>query len=541
MYLPTGLQKDLKGGCFSVQGGDDFFDDNGATFRSNEVADKSVSSSSSTSLLRSSSSSTITTNNINSQPLCLSEQQWSHLSSGTLSSHNPTDVATVHRGLSYLQSQSKGIVINALARNIKNSIPDLRRNIEGLVPLLGRDTKLSFVVFENDSVDGTREELSRWAEEVNPAPTSNHGSNNNSNNNESRYNVDLIQCPPPNTNCKLNIIDRNDVYGGKNKTSSGVGKLGDFRQTVLDHIVQNYGTYSHMIVLDVDLGVSVSPLGILHTLGLMSEKSGDSLAEEYVVASAATQVWPGTFGTVAPPYDLSAFRPKPTSANLKVRTLQRQFCEMMPPGDRWRNMCDAASPMQLFMILKNNDPMYHHGRPYEVKSAFNGITMYPLGLIRERGMGAKYDAGKDGQQCEHIGFHLSLRDTMVVNPKWKMNLKVNKPGGPNGLRVSLKVFDAMSKRPNVTRVVGAMNFISLFVFVWAVWVLSVTVRESIPSMIEFFKELRSRSETSFLYGYWLDVTGRGIESPSSSLAAAAAVVQQQHRIVIEEEGKKYSS
>jgi hypothetical protein len=59
-------------------------------------------------------------------------------------------------------------------------------------------------------------------------------------------------------------------------------------------------------------------------------------------------------------------------------------------------------------------------------------------------------------------------------------------------------------------------------------------------MIEFFQELRSRSETSFLYGYWLDVTGRGIESPSSSLAAAVQQ-QQQHRIVIEEEGKKYSS
>ena len=298
MYLPSDLKKDLKGGCFSVQDGGDGFNDDGATFRSNEVAAKSVSSkkSSSTSLLRSSSSSSTTNNNNDQQPLCLSEQQWSHLSSGTLSSHNPTDVATVHRGLSYLQSQSKGIVINALARNIKNSIPDLRRNIEGLVPLLGRDTKLSFVVFENDSVDGTREELSRWAEEVNPTPASNHGSSNS--NDSSRYNVDLIQCPPPNTNCKLNIIDRNDVYGGKNKTSSGVGKLGDFRQTVLDHIVQNYGTYSHMIVLDVDLGVSVSPLGILHTLGLMSEKSGDSLAEEYAVASAATQVWPGTFGTV---------------------------------------------------------------------------------------------------------------------------------------------------------------------------------------------------------------------------------------------------
>lgn len=187
------------------------------------------------------------------------------------------------------------------------------------------------------------------------------------------------------------------------------------------------------------------------------------------------------------------------------------------------------------MILKNNDPMFHHGRPYEVKSAFNGITMYPLGLIRERGTGAKYDAGKDGQQCEHIGFHLSLRDTMLVNPKWKMNLKVDKPGGPNGFHVVLKVFDSMSKRPKVTRLLAAVNFISFFMFLWSVWVLSVTVKESIPSLIDYFEELRSRSEKSFLYGYWLDVTGRGAaESPSSSAV-------QQRIGVAEEEGKKLLS
>lgn len=185
------------------------------------------------------------------------------------------------------------------------------------------------------------------------------------------------------------------------------------------------------------------------------------------------------------------------------------------------------------MILQNNDPMFHQGRPYEVQSAFNGITMYPLGLIRERGVLAKYNAGKDGQQCEHIAFHLSLRDTMVVNPKWSMHLKVNKPGGPNGFDVILKVFYSMSKRPNVTRVIGAVNFISFFVFVWAVWVLSVTVKEGIPSMIEFLEEMKNRSEKSFLYGYWLDFTGRG-ESPSSSSAL-------HHRIVSEEEGKNVSS
>ena len=198
-------------------------------------------------------------------------------------------------------------------------------------------------------------------------------------------------------------------------------------------------------------------------------------------------------------------------------------------------MCDAPSPMQLFMILQNNDPLYHHGRPYEVQSAFNGITMYPLGLIRERGAAAKYDAGKDGQRCEHIGFNLSLRDTMMVNPKWTMHLKVNKPGGPNGWDVSLKVFHAMSSRPNVMRVISTVNFISVFVFVMSVWVLSLTLKESIPSMIAFFEELRNRSETSFLYGYWLDFTGRGMGGSPSS-----AVLRHSHG-VSEEEGKKFLS
>lgn len=186
------------------------------------------------------------------------------------------------------------------------------------------------------------------------------------------------------------------------------------------------------------------------------------------------------------------------------------------------------------MVLKNNDPMFHHDRPYEVKSAFNGITMYPLGLIHERGKEAKYDAGKDGQQCEHISFHNSLRDTMFVNPKWKMNLKVDKPGGPNGFNVVVKVFDSMAKRPNVTRVIAAVNLTSFFVFVWAVWILSVTMKESIPSLFDYFEAMRSRSETSFMYGYWLDVTGRGANSSSSAGSVQHRVVAED---VAEEEGK----
>ena len=205
-------------------------------------------------------------------PLCLEEWQWDELSSGTLSSANPDDVLAVQRGYQYLQNNSGGILINALARNVVDAIPALKQNLEGLAPLV-KDNKLALVLFENDSNDGTREALKEWAQEENIG-----------------YSVDLMGCGPQNPDCLLNIEDRYDSNLFVNPNASGVGKLGEFRQILLEYITSQtkYDDYSHMIVLDVDLGTSLSPLGLLHTLGL----KGD-LAEDYVVASASNQVWPG--------------------------------------------------------------------------------------------------------------------------------------------------------------------------------------------------------------------------------------------------------
>lgn len=163
-------------------------------------------------------------------------------------------------------------MINALARNVVDAIPALKQNMEGLAPLV-KDDNLALVLFENDSDDGTREALKHWASEKNPG-----------------YSVDIMGCGPQNPDCHLNIEDRYDSNLFVNPKASGVGKLGEFRQILLEYIMSQpkYENYSHMVVLDVDLGTSLSPLGLLHTLGL----KGD-LAEDYVIASASSQVWPG--------------------------------------------------------------------------------------------------------------------------------------------------------------------------------------------------------------------------------------------------------
>lgn len=422
VYLPKNISPSLAGGCFSKT----------STNRDNKES-----------------------------PLCLREDQWQELSSGTLSSQNSDDVENVMRGLDFLQTLSGGLIINTLARNVASSIPALRQNIEGLLPFLD-GKELSLVVFENDSNDGTRDAFKEWAKEVAEE--------------QSRYNIDLISCGEANPDCLLNIMDRyENMPSFSNPKASGVGKLGDFRQIVMDHILETpvYNNYSHMIVLDVDIGTSISPLGLLHTLGLDNSK----LANQYVVASASVQAWPGTFGSILPPYDFSAFRPKPTERNERLRRMHQSFCELMPAGDRWRNMCEAASPMQLFLVQSNNDELNNHGgQPYEVGSAFNGMTMYPLPLLQEKGKLAHYDAGEDNQRCEHVGFNLSLQDTMYINPKWKMNLKPSKPGGPSGVLVVKTILLTFFARIPVMTAVLVGNGVFFVVFVMSMWMLGISAK-----------------------------------------------------------------
>jgi hypothetical protein len=399
-------------------------------------------------------------------PLCLAERDWNELSSGQLSSYDPDDVAAVEHGLDYLRNRSGGLVVSVLARDVADSIPALRQNMDGLAALFqggkGEGKKrLSLVVFENDSSDGTRKAFRRWSDEESGRTDG------------PRYAVDVAGCGPRNPDCRLGIVDRYDVPL-TTATASGVGRLGEFRQVLMEYVLgkEEYRAYSHMIVLDADLGVSLSPLGLLHTLGVDDGR----VAMDHAVASSSVQVWPGTLGTITPPYDFSAFRPLQIESNRKVRGLHRRFCELMPPGDRWRNLCDASSPMQLFMIQSANDVSNHRDRPYEVASAFNGLTMYPLGLVRGRGSGARYDAGEDGQRCEHIGFHLSLRETMYVNPKWKMNLRPERPGGPSGVQAIKTLIYAIVGRPAIVALLVLSKICCFYVIVSACWIIFTTGR-----------------------------------------------------------------
>jgi len=373
-------------------------------------------------------------------PLCLPESSWDELSSGFLSSHNPDDVETVRKGLEVSRHDSFGLAITILARDTVGSIDALRKNVEGLVPFV---SKLSVVVFENDSKDGTRDAFKMWAAEAGDS-----------------YNIDIMNCEEAD-DCQFGLKHRYDGEESKDFfMSSAVGKMADFRQRVVDYVKSSakYKDYSHILVMDVDLGVSLSPLGLLHALGKKSDVA---------VASAGRQPWPGSFGSLTPQYDFSAFRSIETPRNRRIIWLHQQFCGLAPPGDRWRNICDCTSPM-MFMLVWGHD-RGSGGEPFPVASAFNGAVLYPLDLIRATD--AKYDAGDDGQRCEHIGFNLSLKKPTFVDPKWSMNLKPSKIGGPDG-SAALKNILRVVISPKISLPIFFQNFGCMILFVYSIIALS---------------------------------------------------------------------
>lgn len=382
-------------------------------------------------------------NNLNSNyniPLCLSEQSWKELSTDALSSKNEDDVTNVLNGIRYLKDQSGGIIFAIMARDTIQAIPPLKNNIESMLHF----TNVAVVVFENDSSDGTREAFQKWAEEV-----------------KESYIVDVIECEDS-PKCQFKYAHR-DKSNGDFERSSSIGKMGEFRQRVVNHILNDtkYVDYSHFLVLDVDLSVSISPLGILHSLGV---KPNDS------IASSGRQARPGSLGSLVPPYDFSAFTPHESEDNTRMIQLNKKFCELKPEGYRWRNECTALSAAQFMMILIGDK--LNGGKPYAVDSAFNGAVLYPIKLVRETD--AKYDSGKDGQRCEHIGFNLSMKREMYINPKWNMNLHPRLMGGPSGERALRTVRGIVSSPPIIVISFG-QNIVSLIVFCYCIITLTMLI------------------------------------------------------------------
>lgn len=382
-------------------------------------------------------------------PLCLAESSWDTLSTGSLSSSSAKDVRAVMQGITYAQQDGHGLTLAVLARDIAEDLEAFRLNVESLTPFFAN---LAVVIFENDSSDGSRDHIREWATERQQAVNEQH--------HNAEYQVDLMECEEA-IDCKFGKKHR-DTNTGDYKHSKAIGDMDVYRQRITDYITDNaiyQHDYSHMLVLDIDLAVSLSPFGILHSLGKHPENA---------VASSGRQLFPMGFGSLDTPYDFSAFRPYATQANSWVLGMHEEWCGLMPAGDRWRNSCDAPSPFLFAEMLRadRGDSVAPHEDKdyYPVQSAFNGAVLYPLDLIRVSE--AQYDAGEDGQRCEHIGFNLAMLDhqPMLVNRRWDMHVDPANMGGPTGWRAQNAIED-ITMNHRVFLFMTIIQVSSYFIFV----------------------------------------------------------------------------
>ena len=374
--------------------------------------------------------------------MCLSNDAWLLLSNGLLSKYKRKDVEAVARGVNV--AQNGGLIINIMARDTAKAIPALVKNVEALSPFYGG--KLAVVVYENDSVDGTRQKFKDWSKSA------------------KGYKVDLITCEDEgDADCRLQETHRYDQHGDK---MSAVGRMADYRNKILDYITERYDPqdYTHMMVADVDLAVSWAPLGLMHSLG--------TIGEHAPVAVRGIMMIPGALGSLYSPYDYSAFRPKVNEDNSRLRGLHDWFCGLAPPGSRWRNNCDVMSPFNMMHVLSLDTEFVSD--PYPIRSGFNGAVMYPYRQVLQTK--ARYDDGDDGQRCEHIGFNDALCDesnwdpddadngkfatSMFVSPKWTIHLDPSRPGGPTGFR-----FASLIATQGINAQCGIM-FSTVFVCNW---------------------------------------------------------------------------
>ena len=174
-----------------------------------------------------------------------------------MSPTNKEDLKGVYKGLNKLtivgqkdgEQKPTGLIINFLARDTADAIPSIIANIDILSQVID---SIVVVVFENDSVDNTRLLIKEWAVSAK----------------KNGYIVDLMPCDILNSHeCHLKETHRYDNSGFY---QSSIGRMAAYRNYLNDYIVSKYQpkNFGYLMITDIDLAVSLSPLGILHSIGI---------------------------------------------------------------------------------------------------------------------------------------------------------------------------------------------------------------------------------------------------------------------------------
>lgn len=260
----------------------------------------------------------------------------------------------------YITAKSKRVVFVSLARDVASHLPTAFARIESMGAIF---KEYKFVIFENDSRDGTRQIIRTKSLQD--------------------RRIDLMECPES-SECRLNSMAASS-HGLIHKTR--FEKMAKYRNLCLEHVRKFYSDYDYMVVIDIDLVGPVSVDGFAHCFSY--PMPWDAMCANGMVSR------PLSMGASLYRYDSLArlmVGSRPESS--KIGIVARHLCQIARRSAR------------------------RGEKPVLVRSEFNGAAIYQLPRLLSSG------ASYSGTYCEHVSLHLDMSsrglDQIFMNPSFML-------------------------------------------------------------------------------------------------------------------------
>jgi len=247
-------------------------------------------------------------------------------------------------------AKGKRLIIAGLLRDRVDVIPSMLEKVRSIGKYF-RDYKL--LVVENDSVDGTRDELRKAV--------------------ISDARLEILGCGVNVPECKYNDMKTE----GHSVTRGRIDKMTRLRNIYMDRIQEAYSGWDYVLMWDLDLVSVLYPEGVMNSIAWMEELGSDTMSANGVYKWGPVTVYYDTYG----------------------------HTEM---GDIWITKDKLDHDFDVGASIS-----YQRGeRPVKVISSFGGATLYRLASI----VGKRYEfSPEDNIKCEHTTLHEQLQE-VYVNP-----------------------------------------------------------------------------------------------------------------------------
>lgn len=265
------------------------------------------------------------------------------------------DEYNIHIKNGFVKMKNTKIIFSGLCINIEKNILNLKNRFEQLGSYF-KDYKV--IIFENDSIDNTRNLLKKICKENN--------------------NFHLIECEDA-INCKYNTLQAKEhgIFSDKR-----MQKMIKYRNILLNNIKKYYANYDVICMTDLDISGPININGIAHSFGLYDR--WDAISAYGINGITLTAGQPMY-------YDLIAYKDEKYDIN--------------------KNLFDIIPISYIMYTKKIGDDII------KVKSAFAGLELIKMNVIMS---GVDYTPLDNKYTCEHIIFHDNMinhnYNNIYINP-----------------------------------------------------------------------------------------------------------------------------